>query len=101
MRLTIDSGGYPLDADLDALAKIPDPIEALDAAAEYFNDCGYGRAVVRRTRDGFKRWTFATGGWSGCEAVISGLHPMVDALAWQESARGGRYVYEYREVEVA
>ena len=88
MRIEIDRVGYPTDASVEALAHCVNPREALDAVAEYLTDCGYGRATVA---DGV--YEFATGGWSGCEEVIGRISPLVRALTWESSHRGGLHIF--------
>lgn len=43
-----------------------------------------------------KRWTLATGGWSGNEEILGALreNQMVWAMYWQKSERGGLVVFE-------
>ena len=92
MTIEIDADGYPTEASVKALRQCSDVGEALDAVAEYLEECGYGRA---RQRSGVYR--FVTGGWSGCEEVIGALHPIVGAVAWRSSHRGGLHVYALPE----
>jgi hypothetical protein len=97
MRIEIDDLGYPTDASLAALKAwdekpTPDNLGALlDAVADYFEGCGYGRARKRTTKAGTV-WRFATGGWSGCEDVIDNL-PWIAGVAWRSSHRGGLHIY--------
>lgn len=88
MRIEIDHDGYPTDPSIDALKGCDDPKEALDAVAEYLTDCGYGRATVEGGV-----YEFATGGWSGCEEVIYSISPLVRALTWESSHRGGLHIF--------
>jgi hypothetical protein len=88
VQIEIDHDGYPTDASVKALRECSNVREALDAAAEYLNECGYGRA---RVRHGVYR--LVTGGWSGCEDALGALHPLVRAVAWRSSHRGGLHVY--------
>jgi hypothetical protein len=93
----IDSSQYPTDAFLDWLKEERDPNVALHQAAEYFRDCGYGRAWIDNGL-----LNLATGGWSGCEDVIGALadNLFVWAVAWQQSHRGGKHVFDYSGPEV-
>jgi hypothetical protein len=92
LTISIDDDGYPEEASLCALAEWNGPLSempaVLDAVADYFNESGYGRA---RRRENL--WRFATGGWSGCEEVLSALPPIFRAIAWRSSHRGGLHVY--------
>lgn len=92
MRIEIDHDGYPTDASLEALEKWDGPLdrmsELLDAVADYFEGCGYGSA---ERKPGY--WRLATGGWSGCESVLSSLPLIVRACMWQSSHRGGLHIF--------
>lgn len=88
MQIEIDHHGYPTEASLESLRKCVEVGEALDAVAEYLENCGFGSA---RIRHGVYR--LATGGWSGCEDAIAALHPLVYAVAWRSSHRGGLFVF--------
>jgi hypothetical protein len=89
MLVGIDDDGYPTDESIKAVETwTGDPAELLDAVADYFNDCGYGRARRRGNV-----WRFATGGWSGCESLLGALPPFVYAVAWRSSRRGGLHYY--------
>jgi hypothetical protein len=92
VKIEIDSDGYPTP---DSVAEVEgweledgEMSALLDAVADYFNDCGYGRARRRGNV-----WRFATGGWSGCEELIGALPAIVVAVAWRSSHRGGLHVY--------
>lgn len=82
---------YPSEADLRRLRKWDhtDPKGALEFAQSLW---AYPDYVWKRGR----RYTFATGGWSGNEAVIAALEKnlVVQALCWLASYRGGKHVYE-------
>lgn len=101
---------YPtkaLRAAIDDAANRTDTRAALELTGKYFRECGYGTAY-RCWLDDKDRHTvietikpaiyFATGGWSGCEEVITWLdsHFIVRAC-WVSSQRGGAHVYELRE----
>ena len=92
MRIEIDDARYPTDSSVKALSALSDVREALDAVAEYLEECGYGRA---RVRHGVYR--LATGGWSGCEEVIDALPRIVHMAAWRSSHRGGLHIYALPE----
>ena len=103
MKIEIDQEGYPTAASVDELKRwtfdpeksyLAEAAHVLDAVADYFNECGYGRARRRGNV-----WRFATGGWSGCEEVIDALPSLIDALAWRSSHRGGLHWYALEGVE--
>ena len=100
---------YPTQAELDHLANVEQPREALDVAKHLWNQT-YGQAseglrdaerpliacsqiVMREGR--FLR--LATGGWSGNEAILSALgkNHMTWLLTWRLSSSGGIHIFEY------
>lgn len=46
-------------------------------------------------------YDLSTGGWSGNESIIAALEQnrMFWAIAWQESKRGGHFIFEIRKVK--
>ena len=94
MVIRCDGNGYPMKEDVEALQAWAGPVgdvpKVLQAVADYLNLNRYGQGKATLT-DG--TWRFVTGGWSGCEEVIDAIPPIVHALAWQESHRGGLHVY--------
>lgn len=92
MKIRVNNHGYPIEEDIEALRNWSGPLAempaVLNAVAEYLTECGYGSA---KKRGGC--WRFVTGGWSGCEEVIGAIPPIVDAVAWESSHRGGLHVY--------
>ena len=89
MTIEIDHDGYPTEASIEELRRCTNVLEALEAVAVYFGSCGYG-SVTKLGRV----YRLATGGWSGCEEVMGSLHPIVRAVAWESSHRGGLHVFE-------
>jgi hypothetical protein len=89
----VDRDGYPTEAITELLAKSTNGVELVEAAAEYFNASGYGRAW----KEG-RVYKFATGGWSGCEEVASALMSnLFAAQFWESTHRGGLHVFEMPE----
>jgi hypothetical protein len=92
MTIRADHDGYPIEEDVAALkawsGSLEHVHEVLDAVGEYLESCGYGSFTKRGDY-----WRFATGGWSGCEEVIGAIPPLVHALAWRSSHRGGLHIY--------
>lgn len=87
--------GYPSRELIAAIsgATFANAAEAFELAEAYFNQCGYGRAWRTQSEEG-EELRFATGGWSGCEEVISTMeqnHALM--YAWESSHRGGLYVF--------
>jgi hypothetical protein len=112
MKILIDHEGYPLDTDLAAFRALQpgdgQPLDAwvlevLYAAARAIQETRYGGASVTRLgtvnlqTGEFRmrtRFMLATGGWSGCEAIIGSLPPLAHNQAWESSRRGGLHIYE-------
>jgi hypothetical protein len=91
---TCDRDGYPTEAFLDWLKHESDAHIALQEAALYFNECGFGKAVV--SGDELR---LSTGGWSGCEDVIGHLQENVYVVQrWLSHHRGGLWVYEAKGI---
>jgi len=92
VKIRADRDGYPIEEDVEALRAWSGPVEevsaVLDAVGEYLEACGFGS--FEKMGD---YWRFATGGWSGCEEVIGAIPPLVEAIAWRSSHRGGLHIY--------
>lgn len=95
-----DDDGYPTD---EALAAV-DAFQG--TAAEYvafvsilYTQQGYGKAVLVDRVNDFgrdrKELTLVTGGWSGCEDVLSRIrNSFFHVTFWQASFRGGKDIYD-------
>ena len=91
--LELDNDGYPTNKSLQQIAKYKGSYrELMKEVAFLFG--GYGRCEV----DG-NTWKVATGGWSGCEDVISAMraNSIFWAICWQLSKRGGYYEFTTKE----
>jgi hypothetical protein len=94
----IDEDGYPTDAALDRISTFTGTAEEM---AGYIQSLMHnGRAQLEDFVDDFqrpgKRLTLITGGWSGCESVISALQGTIFHLAgWESSFRGGKHTYSF------
>ncbi|HSW63860.1 MAG TPA: hypothetical protein VLH56_11235 [Dissulfurispiraceae bacterium] len=87
--------GYPEDEEIEAVRNI-DPSKFLDGAElllELFESTGYGSGHITRFR-GKARLYISTGGWSGCEELISAVNKFWWLMYWQRTERGGHYVFE-------
>lgn len=102
-ELEFDSDHYPTAA---SLARFDMSLPA-EPAGEWLttvfpklvDEIGYGETFVSAETNWFGKpiWRirYSTGGWSGQESFIEALHnTMAHCLYWQESRRGGHYVYE-------
>jgi len=93
---SVDSDGYPTDAFIEWLKSETDARIAIEAAADYFNECGYGSAQIK---GGMLH--LATGGWSGCEDVIGALNANFCAMQrWESHHRGGLWVFDGEGLEL-
>ena len=94
MIIDVDDNGYPTDDSLDALycSKETDR-EIMNAVADYFNGCGTGRAEYLSDGPGGFHLRLVTGGWSGCEDVLSHIPVAVWGRCWEKSERGGAYEF--------
>lgn len=97
-RQLIDNEGYPTDEALEGLGTFDG---TADEMADYVGRLMHnGSARVEDYVDDFKlpgkRLTLVTGGWTGCESVISGLQEtMFHIVGWESSARGGKHTYTF------
>jgi hypothetical protein len=94
----LDSDGYPTDSALEALDRFKGTPQALACYVSSMME-NYGSALVEDFVDDFggvpsKRLTLVTGGWSGCESVVSALSNTLFYYAfWESSWRGGKHTY--------
>jgi hypothetical protein len=106
----VDADGYPTEAALDRLANWPHPDfgAALDFAMTLWHwpdaashDINAHEAGVLHATPEERYVRFATGGWSGNEAVIAALRKnfMIRAMCWRLSASGGLHIYRYPPTE--
>ena len=94
----VDSHGYPTEAALEHLTRFEGTPAEYVAYAESLFVNGAGVQVEditdRWSRD-IKRVTFVTGGWSGCEDVISSIEDSMFSFAFKREWRsGGYWAYE-------
>jgi hypothetical protein len=94
----ISEDGCPTDAALDHISNFTGTAEEM---AVYVQSLMHnGRAQLEDFVDDFqrpgKRFILVTGGWSGCESVISALQGTIFHLAgWESSFRGGKHTYTF------
>jgi hypothetical protein len=89
---------YPSEEALAAIAQWPHNcfLDLMDAVKDIWAYADWGWRVEHHvTRDVFY---LSTAGWSGNESIISALQDnrMFWAMCWQESRRGGHYVFHVR-----
>ncbi|WIB65472.1 hypothetical protein [Curtobacterium sp. MCBD17_040] len=93
-----DSHGYPTDEALERLARFEGTPAEYVAYAEslWVNGAGVTiEDISDRWQRTWKRVTFVTGGWSGCEDVISQVeHSMFSFRFKREWKSGGYWMYE-------
>ena len=70
-------------------------IRLLDLARQHWNT-SHGKVSIDVSNNTV---TFITGGWSENEVIASALlnHPMLNALLWLQSERGGKYTFKYEQ----
>lgn len=82
---------YPSTEELERIAKWPhgDYTALMNSIQPYFAD--YGRMYHMNGE-----WTLVTGGWSGCEEIISALQEnhLFWSICWQSSVRGGLFTFK-------
>lgn len=86
----------------EALRQIRDfkgaPLTLAYLVAELLEDMGYGRCVWADYDGEAAEFAYTTGGWSGCEEVLSELEKTMFHLSfWESTHRGGRVVYRIPE----
>ncbi len=93
MQIECDDYGYPAEASLDRIQEArpctrEDCREILEAVRAAWR---YGSAK----EDGGV-YRFATGGWSGNEAMIVAMHQngVFSGICWRASITGGLHIYE-------
>lgn len=100
-----ESGDYPSDETLDAIASWPwailnDGFDFVKAAWHWDDWAGhelrpYEREMVH-AEEGEKYLRLATGGWSGNESIVGAMrNNMAMQTRWCVSASGGLHIYEY------
>lgn len=91
----MDNNGYPEDYDIEALGKI-DPLDftaGADLIEGLINATRIGKANIIRYKDR-AMLRVATGGWSGCEEILSEINWTWRAIHWWSSHKGGLHYYE-------
>ena len=102
--MTFDRDGYPTEEALDKLRKWPmeDAVGWLEEARSLWYYPSHAKMEYRTSPFGKPEvfWTFATGGWSGNEEVISAMREnhILWAFTWQLSARGGYFEFSLPKV---
>ena len=97
----MDENGYPLEETLQRVREWPVEdnhglflhLKALWRYYDYFT----GPALEGDEHGGtVTRWYISTGGWSGHEELIAALreNTMVWAMCWEQSRRGGHYIFD-------
>lgn len=81
---------YPTNKQLDAIKKW-DPLDS-HGLLEYVRELWAYPDYVKVKG---KKYTFATGGWSGNEDIIAALEKnlVFHAICWYASYRGGKHIY--------
>ena len=94
----IDGDGYPTDQALDRIGTFTGSAEEMADYVQSLMHNGGSKLedFVDDVQRPGKRLTLVTGGWSGCESVISALHgTMFHLMFWESSFRGGKHTYTF------
>lgn len=98
-----DEDGYPTQDALNLIENwhYTDPVNWFEFIHSiwYISDWGWSSDVIdHRWKEGTKVLEFqmSTAGWSGNESLIKAMekNKMLWYLTWQESKRGGHYIFE-------
>lgn len=97
-ELIDDDDGYPTDLALDRISTFTGTAGEMALYLQSLMHNGGSRLedfVDDFQRPG-KRLVLVTGGWSGCESVISALQEtMFHIVGWESSFRGGKHTYTF------
>lgn len=91
---TFDKDGYPTEETLDAIKQWPHTDFA--GLMDFCGEAWHWPKCWERLFNG-RRIEASTGGWSGNESIINALCEnefFFWTMCWQESKRGGHYVFE-------
>lgn len=88
----LDYDGYPSEAALEKIAAWP--ARDFNGLLEYVASLWAYPDYVTRAPEA-RTYTFATGGWSGNESLVSALQQNLIfwGTCWMSSRRGGRYEF--------
>src|SRR5699024_6683836 len=99
-KVSFDTDGYPTEEFLTWLKECQRPEDALNAAQEAWRWPADNpltdaeAAIIGPLEDGDLPYRFATGGWSGNEAIIHALRANLFTLyTWRMSMRGGLHIF--------
>lgn len=96
----LSDDGYPGDAELERIKNWPvSDYGSYEDLFEYISDRWWPDGSWGLERRPGMIYSFATGGWSGNEDMISALRSNFVAwsMSWQESKRGGLHVFQIPE----
>lgn len=99
---TLDDDGYPTEATEKIIAAWPyqQLRELMEYVKQAWHFAEWGWTESDEVVDGktVRRYSISTAGWSGNESLIGALQDnrMFWMLCWQESRRGGHYIFEIR-----
>lgn len=100
----IDDDGYPTDEAIDYLKAFQGTgTEMVVYIRSLMNN---GSSVMEDFVDDYgrdrQRLILVTGGWSGCEQVISALQETIFyAAGWESSFRGGKHTFTFSAAQLA
>jgi hypothetical protein len=90
----LDEDGYPTEYTLNKI-RTWSPADGWNELMEFIKPMWTYMFETEYMSGGKTEYTLATGGWSGNEDIVSALHRnyMFWGLCWNESLRGGQYVF--------
>lgn len=87
---------YPTDEQLEKI-KNWDNYKDMLGLIDYIESIYPHYGFIQRRGKYVQRVVFVTGGWSGCEDIISAMDRNVGLmLAWEASYKGGKHIYKVR-----
>lgn len=90
---------YPTEEQLQKIREWDD-YRDLIGLIDYIEDIYPTYGFIKRTGKRVQRVVFVTGGWSGCEDIISAMDRSVGLMmAWESSHRGGKHIYKVRNLK--
>ena len=106
----LDSDGYPTEAALERIKKWDfkdnsGPVDLLEFVRSIWWSADWGFRGPERTtgpiRGKVLRFRLSTGGWSGNESIIGAMlgNAVFWLMCWQQSRRGGHFVFDVPDKE--
>lgn len=93
----MDKDGYPEEHELEKIRNWPH--NDFEGLMDYVQELWWNAEWGFRQKG--KKYYLSTGGWSGNEDIISAMNEnlMFWSMCWQESKRGGHYIFEVKALK--